>query len=431
MKKTPSLKVALLDLNTPGHNSMAIAYIRAYAEADPRLAGKAGFISLDLDNDIDPWWVAYRILRLEPDVLGISVKCWNARNVYEIAKIVKSSRPSVHIVLGGPEVSTVAEETLREHPEVDSIVRGEGEQTFAGLLDELTRGGRLWYVGGVTTRRGDTIVSAPDRPLIADLDTIPSPYLTGILDPSAHQSYVETYRGCPRSCAYCYEGKGYERIRRFSDERVAAEIDLIASSPGVRTMTFIDPVFNLTRERLAWLSAHLEPWARRGLTLHTVEVDIERIGPDEAALLRRAGVVSVETGPQSVNPVTLARCNRPFDPEKFAAGVEACKSVGIPVECDIIVGLPGDEPSDVVEGLEFVLALDPGKLQLSTLHVLPGTQLWDRSDEYGLVRHALPPHEIVATREMDFVELRRTEGFAGFAADIYKTRVKGASDRGV
>lgn len=423
MSKRSALKVALVDLNTPGHNSLALAYVRAYAEADPRLSGRASFVTLDLSVDIDPWWVAYRIIRLRPEAVGFSVKCWNARATYEICAIVKAALPDTFVILGGPEVSTVAEQVMDDHPSVDAVVRGEGEATFAALLDELMRGGRLRYVEGVTSRHEGRIVSAPDRPLITDLDSIPSPYLAGILDPTSRRTYIETYRGCPRACAYCYEGKGYERIRRFSDERVEAELERVCSDPTVQTITFVDPVFNLTRERLEWLTGLLVPYALRGLTLHTVEVDIERIGSGEAEMLRRAGVVSVETGPQSVNPDTLATCNRAFDRERFTSGVRACKSAGILVECDIIIGLPGDEPADVVDGLRFVLSLDPGKLQLSTLHVLPGTQLWDRADEYGLVVHGRAPHEIVATRQMDFVELRRTEGFASAVADIYEARV--------
>lgn len=422
MSADPRLKVALVDLSTPGHNSLALGYVRAYAEADPRLAGKAGFVTLDLTLDVDPWWVAYRLVRLEPDVVGFSVKCWNAEAVRDVCSLVKRALPHVHVVVGGPEVSTVAHEFLEANPDVDCVVRGEGEETFAALLDELMRGGRLRYVEGVTSRHEGRVVSAPDRPLIRDLDSIPSPYLTGVLDPASRQTYIETYRGCPRSCAYCYEGKGYERIRRFSDERVAAEIELVASSPLVRTMTFIDPVFNLTRDRLAWLSGLLRPWAQRGLTLHTVEVDIERVDAQEARLLREAGVVSVETGPQSVNPDTLERCNRGFDPVRFAAGVAACKAEGIGVECDVIIGLPGDAPADIADALQHLIALDPGKIQLSTLHVLPGTALWERADEYGLVHAGRAPHEVVATREMDFVTLRRVEGYASAVADVYAAR---------
>ena len=328
--RTPQLKVALVGVSSPGYRSLALGYLRAYAEADSRLSG-VGFVTLDLDTDLDPWWIAYRVLALEPDVVGFSVVCWNAQAVYQAARIIAGSRPQTLIVLGGPEVGPIAESVLAENPAVGAVVRGEGEETFAELLATQMRAGDLTRVRGVTARSGERIVSAADRPLIADLDSIPSPYLSGSLVPVDGSAYIESYRGCPHACGYCYEGKGYQRIRRFSDARVEAEIAAIAATPGVRTFSFIDPVFNLTADRLTWLAETLAPYASRGVRLHTIEVDLERIGAPEAALLAEAGVVSVETGPQSVGAAALTACNRSFDADGLLGGCEGmqrCRHLG-------------------------------------------------------------------------------------------------------
>ncbi len=411
-------KVALVGVSSPGYRSLALGYVRAYAENDPRLSG-VGFTTLELDTDLDPWWIAYRALALEPDVVAFSVVCWNARAVFEAARLIGAARPGTVIVLGGPEVGPIAEQVLAEQPAVTAIVRGEGEATFAELLSAQLKNADITRVEGVTARREGRVVSAPDRRLITDLDEIPSPYLTGVLVPAEGSTYIEGYRGCPHSCSYCFEGKGYGRVRRFSETRIAAEIDAIVSA-GVKTFSFIDPVFNLTPERLTWLSDSLAPHVRRGVRLHTVEVDIERIGAAEAAQLVRAGVVSVETGPQSVGELALASCHRRFDPRAFVSGVEACRDAGISVESDLIVGLPGDTIEDVVAGIDFAIASDPGAVQISTLHVLPGTELWERAEEFGLVFDAQPPHEVVATRDLSFSDLRRLEALGKAATAIYR-----------
>ena len=417
------LKVALLALNSPGYQSLALGYLRAYAQADRRLGGRVAFQTLDLTVDLDPWWVAWRVLGLEPDVLGVSVTCWNARAVYEVCRIVGHVRPECAIVLGGPEVGPIATDVLASHAHVHAVVRGEGEATFADLLGTLAGGGKAWRVDGVTARKADEIVAAPDRGLIADLDSIPSPYLAGVLLPVDGGAYLETYRGCPHRCEYCFEGKGYGRLRRFSDERVAAEIRAVASAPGVRSFSFIDPVFNLTSDRLAMLADVLAPHAERGVRLHTVEVDVERIDDAAASHLARAGVASVETGPQSVGERALATCARAFDADRFRAGVGALRRAGISVECDLIVGLPGDDVFDFLGGLRFVLDLDPGSVQSSTLHVLPGTGLWDRAAELGLGFDPEPPHEVIATPDVTFRDLRRAEVLASSAQKAYRARV--------
>jgi radical SAM superfamily enzyme YgiQ (UPF0313 family) len=417
------LRCCLLALNSPGYRSLALGYLRAYAQDDRSLAGKVAFETLDLDTEVDPWWVAWRVLGLEPDVLGISVTCWNARSVYEVCRLVAAVRPECAIVLGGPEVGPDAAEVLARHPEVHAVVRGEGEVTFAALLAELAGGGKAWRVDGVTIRKGDEVVSTPDRALVADLDELPSPYLTGILAPIDGGAYLETYRGCPHSCAYCFEGKGYGRIRSFSDARIAAEIEAVATTPGVRTFSFIDPVFNLTDERLRKLAGWMAPHAKRGVRLHTIEVDIERIDAESAGLLRSAGVATVETGPQTIGAAALATCNRPFRPERFSSGVEALRDAGISCECDLIVGLPGDGVYDFLAGLRFCFERDPGKVQSSTLHVLPGTELWERAAELGLEFDREPPHEVIATPDVSFRDLRRAEVLAASLQSVYRAHL--------
>lgn len=419
----PPLKVALVALNEPGYRSLALGCLRAYAEARPDLRGRVAFQTHDLDTSVDPWWVAYRLLSAEPDVVAFSVTCWNARSVYETCRVFGTAWPEAAIILGGPEAGPKAEEVLRANREVHAVVRGEGEEAFAELLYALSRGRKAWQVDGVTARRGDDIVAAPDRPLIADLDSIPSPYLTGLLAPVDGATYLETYRGCPRRCGYCFEGKGYGRLRYFSPERVRAEVDLVAGTPGVSSFSFIDPVFNLTDERLERMAEILAPHAAMGVRLHTIEVDVERVSPEHAALLSRCGVASVETGPQSVGAEALAACRRPFDPERFRAGAASLAAEGIAVECDLIIGLPGDTAADFADGLSWVLALDPAKVQCSTLRVLPGTELWDRAIELGLEHDREPPHEVIATHSMSYQDLRRAEVLGCAVSDEHAARL--------
>lgn len=421
---TSPLRVVLVGLNSPGYQSLALGFVRAYAQAEDRLKGRIAFQTLDLEVGIDPWWVAYRALALEPDVLGVSVTCWNARAVYDLCQVVKQASPGTRIVLGGPEVSPIAEDVLAAHSQIDAVVRGEGEQTFSDLLHAYARDREPGRVDGVTARGATgAIVSAPDRALIADLDSIPSPYLSGVMTPVEGGAYIETYRGCPHRCGYCFEGKGYGRVRQFSRQRVESEIAAVAGTPGVTSFSFIDPVFNLTDERLAWLAGVLAPHAARGVRLHTVEVDIERIDDAAAALLVTAGVGSVETGPQSIGSRALETCRRSFDRDRFAAGVEALKRHGIKVECDLIIGLPGDTTADFFAGLGFCLGLDPGKVQTSTLHVLPGTDLWTRAAELGLAYDPEPPHEIIATGTIGYADLRRAEVRATWIQRTYESTV--------
>jgi anaerobic magnesium-protoporphyrin IX monomethyl ester cyclase len=154
-------------------------------------------------------------------------------------------------------------------------------------------------------------------------------------------------------------------------------------------------------------------------------VDIERIDEAQASALARAGVASVETGPQTVGATALAECRRSFDRKCFERGVRALGAAGIRVECDLIVGLPGDTVDDFLDGLSFAIGLDPGKVQSSTLHVLPATDLWARADELGLRYDSEPAHEVIATPTIGYQDLRRAEVYARWVQQQYDARLKG------
>jgi hypothetical protein len=105
--------------------------------------------------------------------------------------------------------------------------------------------------------------------------------------------------------------------------------------------------------------------------------------------------------------------------------VRALRTQGISVECDLIAGLPRDTSQDFLDGVAFCLALDPGKIQTSTLHVLPGTDLFQRAGELGLVYDPEPPHEIISTEDISFADLRRLEARSVYIARLYAASVEG------
>ena len=74
-------------------------------------------------------------------------------------------------------------------------------------------------------------------------------------------------------------------------------------------------------------------------------------------------------------------------------------------------------------GIDFAIGLDPGKVQLSTLHVLPGTDLWERASEHGLVFDPEPPHEVIETAQIAYADLRRLEVLGNAAARLYAARI--------
>lgn len=407
-------KVLLLAFNAHGYHSLALGYLKAYALKEEKLAKKVDILLLNFCahcNDV--YQALYYFNRLQPDLVGFSCYCWNVDMFNELAQLTKKVMPQVKIVVGGPEVGPQAESYLKANPSIDYVVRGEGEATFFELLQHLVNGkGKLSDVLGLTYREGRKVLSNPERPLIEDLDEIPSPYLTGVLVPQDHATYLETFRGCPYKCAYCYEGKGYSHLRFFSEGRIKAEVEKVANHPGVRSFSFVDPVFNLTKKRLRRVARLVEESNLSQAKLHTIEMVCEKVDEETVRLLKKASVQSVETGPQSTNEATLKKISRYFEKEKFANGVRRLLAGGIEVLCDLIIGLPGDNFYSFVQSVKFVFSLKPTKVIFSTLNVLPGTQLAKQAKKFGLNFDHQSPHYVLNNSTFPFIEIRRAEIWA-------------------
>lgn len=151
-----------------------------------------------------------------------------------IARECKKINPEVKIILGGPEVSFEGKKLLSTFPELDMIVRGEGELTLLELLNALHNGKELKNILGLAFKEDDKIIENPDRPLIEDLDSLP--FLDIKLLPDRHKYHgiaVEGGRGCPYQCAFCCTSKMWRRRFRIkSPQRMANELKYMNKSFG-------------------------------------------------------------------------------------------------------------------------------------------------------------------------------------------------------
>ena len=174
----------------------------------------------------------------EPYLAAFSVSMWNEQLSLRVARQVKERFPRCLVVFGGAQVPHAPAAFFEKHAFVDVAVRGEGEESFTGILERLAEGQNLDELPGVSWRTpsGEVRLSDQERPFNRDLDVYPSPYLNGLFDKLMEdrrdltfQAIVETNRGCPFHCTFCYWGKGglSRKYRYHSMERVAAEIDWI------------------------------------------------------------------------------------------------------------------------------------------------------------------------------------------------------------
>jgi radical SAM superfamily enzyme YgiQ (UPF0313 family) len=340
-----------------------------------------------------------KIVDRRPDVLAMTLYVWNVNRSLFLAANVKRFLPGTRILVGGPEV-TADNAWVMRHPAVEAGVFGEGESRIVSALHALFPGQDLSAIPGTFCKQGKTPVLNTNLAQPWDLALAAYPYLDGKIRPSRDGTlFLETMRGCPFRCRYCYYHKSYQGIRFHPRSHVEQVLDF-AYNPesAVREMYLMDPTFNASPRFRELLRSMATRRQRKDVPLHT-ELRADLLTREDVLLLKDAGLVSAEVGLQTTNPAALLRAGRKGDPRKVVQGVTFLKEAGIEVTTGIILGLPEDTP----EGFQTTLQWLEQTAAYSVVHpfvlaVLPGTDFRESAHMLGLEYDPRPPYYVRSTR---------------------------------
>ncbi|RJO64938.1 MAG: radical SAM protein [Candidatus Omnitrophota bacterium] len=361
------------------------------------------------------------LLRRNPAIVGFSCYVWNVTKILAIAHFIKRRDPFVKIIVGGPEVSVRSVPLLRQEKAVDIVVRGEGEETFLELLQSII-GGRmpLSCVRGITYRTSSKRIRVnPERPALADLDSIPSPYLEGIIKGEKNDILpAETMRGCFYRCHYCYYHKDFPKLRFFSLKRTECELRcILAQAPP--EVYLMDPTFNINRKRAKDILRIFKRYNRRS-RLH-VELRAELLDEEMARLLKQANATFIEIGIQSTDRHTLRIANRQFDKGAFKKNIMRLNKENLPYQLQIIDALPGHTYSKVKKSIDWLFICKPPQIVIMKLMLLPGTFLRLHARRLGLQYDRHPPYYVRRSRTMTQEDLKKINGLRHAISLLYDT----------
>lgn len=312
-----------------------------------------------------------------PGVLLLSNYVWSFDENAALAADLKRANPELVVVHGGPHTPKYEgdEREFFARVAVDVAVRGEGEATAVELLDALAGtepfGDRraLAGVDGLTYRdpTSGEPVRNPDRDRITDLDQLPSPYLTGEFDdlhPASWDPLVgainvfETNRGCPYKCSFCDWGSStMSRIRKFSMERVTAEMDWLADRDLSVWMVadanygILPRDVEITEHMIALRRARGVPAAFGVNTAKNSTKNLARI----VEALCDEGITAVSSlALQTRDPDVLEAIDRTnISVERYDALAVQFRRHHLPILCDLIVGLPGATVASLKADLQW------------------------------------------------------------------------------
>lgn len=328
-------------------------------------------------------------------VVGVTGYTRERFYAYELIRKVRSAVPDALIVVGGRHFGFLAEETLTELPEVDAVVRGEGEVTFKEICDRAAQGLGFEGVDGLSCREGGRVVHNPDRNVPDDLDLfrVYDPDDPASLEPGEllghtkidfKNSYfpVHATRGCPNKCVYC--SLTASKVRFRSIDNILREIEDKIRATGVRYVSFTDSSLTINRHFVTDLcNAIME----RGLDIRwrcysRVNIDIELL-----RLMRKAGLDSVEIGLETGSPKILKSIRKNIKHDEVRSFVRLARELGIKVWVFCMVSLPDETYEDARMTLDFVREIAPyiTNTGLQTCRITPDAALCAMARERGVL----------------------------------------------
>jgi len=326
-----------------------------------------------------------------PSVAAFSISMWNERLNLYVAKCLKKLWPDCLIIFGGPQVPHNPSSYFTNYPFIDVAVCGEGEESFSDILIRFLDSRDFSELAGVSWRNpttGDCIINADERSFSRDLDNYPSPYLEGLFDELVvernFQAIIETNRGCPFLCTFCYWGRGglTRKYKYHGLDRVYRELEWCAKNE-IRYIFNADSNFGMHKRDLEIAEFLVELKDRTGFpekfrTCYGKNTDdkIFKIG----SLLHNNGLdKSITLARQSNDPTVLSNIKRSnISMDTYRNLQTSFNHADIPIYSELILGLPGETKETWRRAIEDLL--DAGlknQLFIYLCQILPNTDMAD------------------------------------------------------
>jgi radical SAM superfamily enzyme YgiQ (UPF0313 family) len=290
--------------------NLGLAYIAAVLERDGVEVQvlDAAAENLDYDDIIE------RIREFGPTIIGAGGQTpVSPRSLAIFARAKREVNQEIVTVAGGPHFSFADQDSLAECPELDIIVRGEGEETMSHLCKRIAANEPLEDVKGITWRNEHgEVVRNSDRPPIADIDSIPFP--AWHLFPVDKYHWVgnrllatSSSRGCPYRCPYCITWKMHQGVRHRKPAKIVEEMVWVKSSFGHDTFFFQDDASFLVREQMEGFLDELEKCGERLYWYYETREDVFLGYRDLWTRMKRNGLFKIVFGLESPDPETRQR----------------------------------------------------------------------------------------------------------------------------
>ena len=366
-----------------------------------------------------------RVESFSPDIVASSnLATCNTYVTARTLEIAKEVNPDVVTVAGGQHFTVLAEESLKIYPEIDVIVRGEGEETLVELTKIIADGQPFRSVKGTSYRNRGQIVHNPPRPLIENLDNLPFPgykfvenlvqkyHFTAMAGKNTRYALIEGSRGCPHQCTFCTQWRHWRsKWRRKSTKRIADEFEFCFEKYGSRFLWLTDDNYGLGT-RANELADEIITRGFSDDIMWFMQVRCDDVVKHANVLpkMRKAGLRWVLLGVESHSSSTLNCFQKQTTPEDARKAVMLLKENDIFTQGMFIIGQRKDTHKSIAGLREFVNELEPDLAIYAILTPFPGTPVYEEANRNGWIEdrnwanydmvHAVMPTETLTRMEV-------------------------------
>jgi radical SAM superfamily enzyme YgiQ (UPF0313 family) len=384
--------VTLVEINVyDGLVPLVSGYLQTYACTSAAVRENYQFRKRSYSRTADPDQIYQNLVDVKSHIYGFSCYIWNMRLVRTLVRRLREDQPRAWILLGGPQVMGHAQRYLDSTDERILVCNGEGEEPFKKVLEELNKPRpNISAVPSLSYFCEGRLYTTKPASRIKDLDEIPSPFLADVYDQEYTGAVLETNRGCPFHCGFCFWGAATnDKVHRFGEDRVRADIEWIARN-NTPFIFIADANWGMLKRDIE-LSQHIVDCKARYGSPAYVYFSAAKNSPDRVSeitdIFKSAGLfTSQPVSMQSVDERTLELIDRKnIKISAYESLQQNLNKKGIGSFIELIWPLPGETLASFQKGIEKLCTKGAKCLIVYPHLLLHNTPIYEQREAHGVV----------------------------------------------
>ncbi len=396
---------------------LGLAYIASHMEKFGYKIKIVDMAALEMNLEV----LKNEITRIKPKIVGISSMTPQFSSAVTISQIIKCVDRKIPVVVGGPHVSAVSEQVLKEVKGIDFIVIGEGEITFAELSKKIFKNDKNFSdIDGLAWRSNGSAVRNKTRAYIEDLDSQPFPawHLLPVkkYSPSAVGGDVSkqvftllSSRGCPFQCIFCDSNTIFGRkFRGRTAESIYQEIVYLMKTFDATQFDFVDDTITINKNRLEKLC---DLMLENNLNITWMcNSRVDTITYELLKKMKEAGCKRLDFGVESGDPKIRKILKKNITTEQIINAHKWAKQLGMITTSFFLVGSPGEDFESIKMTVDFIEKIESDAPGISVVTPFPGTELYRMAKENGwLVEEDVAKYDSVPHASIHYKSAMKTD----------------------